>query len=70
MTRRLTVILLLPVVLYYLLVALAPHWLQGDVAGWPRSIVLGLLLFVHFVAVTLRYVSRPRANHDKERAHD
>ncbi|MBA4708102.1 DUF485 domain-containing protein [Aquitalea aquatica] len=41
---------------YFGLIATAPPLLQGSVAGWPRSILLALLLFLLFFAVTLWHI--------------
>lgn len=41
---------------YFGLIAAAPTLLQGNVAGWPRSIVLALLLFLLFFAITLWHI--------------
>ncbi|BBF87025.1 hypothetical protein DLM_3437 [Aquitalea magnusonii] len=41
---------------YFALIAIVPGWLAGTVAGWPRSILLALLLFVLFFAITLLYI--------------
>jgi hypothetical protein len=38
---------------YFLLIACTPDLLVGSVAGWPRSILLALLLFALFLAITL-----------------
>jgi membrane protein DedA with SNARE-associated domain len=41
---------------YFGLIAAAPAVLHGDIAGWPRSILLALLLFLLFFAVTLWHI--------------
>jgi|GEM_PF-6024799 len=41
---------------YFGLLAGAPRLLQGDIGGWPCSIVLALLLFVLFFAITLLHI--------------
>ncbi|RMC94382.1 DUF485 domain-containing protein [Aquitalea palustris] len=41
---------------YFGLIATAPPLLQDSVAGWPRSILLALLLFLLFFAVTLWHI--------------
>lgn len=41
---------------YFGLIAAAPALLQGSVAGWPLSILLALLLFLLFFAVTLWHI--------------
>lgn len=41
---------------YFVLIAGAPGWLAGTLAGWPRSILLALLLFILFFAITLLHI--------------
>ncbi|WP_233170365.1 DUF485 domain-containing protein [Aquitalea sp. ASV15] len=41
---------------YFGLIAAAPALLQGDIGGWPRAILLALLLFLLFFAVTLWHI--------------
>lgn len=49
----LAVLILLCCLGYFLLIACAPALLVGSVAGWPRSILLALLLFALFLAITV-----------------
>jgi uncharacterized membrane protein (DUF485 family) len=39
-----------------LLITGAPAWMAGTLAGWPRSILLALLLFALFFAITLLHI--------------
>jgi uncharacterized membrane protein (DUF485 family) len=41
---------------YFVLIACAPGWLASTLAGWPWSILLALLLFVLFFAITLLHI--------------
>lgn len=41
---------------YFALIAGAPAWMAGTLAGWPRSILLALLLFALFFAVTWLHI--------------
>lgn len=41
---------------YFGLIAAAPGLLAGTLAGWPRSILLALLMFLLFFAITLLHI--------------
>ncbi|CUA81792.1 hypothetical protein Ga0061063_0638 [Gulbenkiania indica] len=58
----LVMLLLVPVALYYGVVAFAPALLAGTVGPWPRSLCVGLGLFVWCVAVTFAYCLKAPAD--------
>jgi len=40
---------------FYIVVAFAPNWLAGQIAGIPLSVLIAVALFLLFFAVTLLY---------------
>ncbi|MBV8681073.1 MAG: DUF485 domain-containing protein [Aquitalea sp.] len=55
-TGWLAILLLACCLGYFGLIASAPGLLAGTLAGWPRSILLALLLFGLFFAITLLHI--------------